>query len=317
MKTNFVPYNSLSKTRLKEISSYISQLSQDDLREAINEYLRGSIKFDNLGERILNFNIVPTSINGVQNAAIILKYKKKSIRYSNPHGDVTVATADIVKINGSKSESTVIPVIFLYNDDVGLDLLSHEKVHLCQDLLDSHYPLSEEEFELFNTRSRAEAYDSIRESKGEAEAKRFAIDSTCYTLWKEAEAIFYEGITDWNKWLTETYVCARSFEVLKSFEVHYSWNEEFGKIAFNRFSDFCAEMQMSVGWVKEMLGKRKLLNELCQVSDKMNIEDAKREQMNSLNMNQESHKKIKIGRNQPCHCGSGKKYKKCCLKKDT
>src|SRR5690625_4948110 len=24
----------------------------------------------------------------------------------------------------------------------------------------------------------------------------------------------------------------------------------------------------------------------------------------------------KIGRNEPCHCGSGKKYKKCCLKKD-
>lgn len=25
---------------------------------------------------------------------------------------------------------------------------------------------------------------------------------------------------------------------------------------------------------------------------------------------------IKIGRNDPCHCGSGKKYKKCCLLKD-
>lgn len=24
-------------------------------------------------------------------------------------------------------------------------------------------------------------------------------------------------------------------------------------------------------------------------------------------------KKIKIGRNEPCPCGSGKKYKKCCL----
>ena len=23
-----------------------------------------------------------------------------------------------------------------------------------------------------------------------------------------------------------------------------------------------------------------------------------------------------IGRNDPCHCGSGKKYKNCCLKKD-
>lgn len=24
----------------------------------------------------------------------------------------------------------------------------------------------------------------------------------------------------------------------------------------------------------------------------------------------------KLGRNEPCHCGSGKKYKKCCLEKD-
>jgi uncharacterized protein YecA (UPF0149 family) len=24
----------------------------------------------------------------------------------------------------------------------------------------------------------------------------------------------------------------------------------------------------------------------------------------------------KIGRNDPCHCGSGKKYKKCCLQED-
>ncbi len=24
----------------------------------------------------------------------------------------------------------------------------------------------------------------------------------------------------------------------------------------------------------------------------------------------------KMGRNEPCHCGSGRKYKKCCLRKD-
>ena len=24
----------------------------------------------------------------------------------------------------------------------------------------------------------------------------------------------------------------------------------------------------------------------------------------------------KIGRNDPCHCGSGKKYKRCCLEED-
>lgn len=26
---------------------------------------------------------------------------------------------------------------------------------------------------------------------------------------------------------------------------------------------------------------------------------------------------IKIGRNEPCPCGSGKKYKKCCIDKET
>lgn len=28
------------------------------------------------------------------------------------------------------------------------------------------------------------------------------------------------------------------------------------------------------------------------------------------------HVNSKLGRNQPCHCGSGKKYKRCCLEKD-
>ncbi|MBI2548163.1 SEC-C domain-containing protein [Candidatus Woesearchaeota archaeon] len=28
------------------------------------------------------------------------------------------------------------------------------------------------------------------------------------------------------------------------------------------------------------------------------------------------HKNAKLGRNEQCHCGSGKKYKKCCLDED-
>ncbi|MCC5890622.1 MAG: SEC-C domain-containing protein [Alkalibacterium sp.] len=30
----------------------------------------------------------------------------------------------------------------------------------------------------------------------------------------------------------------------------------------------------------------------------------------------DSSQRKKLGRNDPCHCGSGKKYKKCCLVKD-
>ncbi len=32
-------------------------------------------------------------------------------------------------------------------------------------------------------------------------------------------------------------------------------------------------------------------------------------------LEQEESKKPKIGRNDPCPCGSGKKYKKCCMNK--
>ncbi|HIZ71748.1 MAG TPA: SEC-C domain-containing protein [Candidatus Atopostipes pullistercoris] len=31
---------------------------------------------------------------------------------------------------------------------------------------------------------------------------------------------------------------------------------------------------------------------------------------------QQSTRSKKIGRNDPCPCGSGKKYKKCCMKKN-
>jgi hypothetical protein len=37
---------------------------------------------------------------------------------------------------------------------------------------------------------------------------------------------------------------------------------------------------------------------------------------NHYDMFKGSLKKKKIGRNEPCHCGSGIKYKKCCLKDD-
>jgi uncharacterized protein YecA (UPF0149 family) len=30
----------------------------------------------------------------------------------------------------------------------------------------------------------------------------------------------------------------------------------------------------------------------------------------------EAQKKIKVGRNDPCPCGSGQKYKKCCLPRE-
>jgi len=36
----------------------------------------------------------------------------------------------------------------------------------------------------------------------------------------------------------------------------------------------------------------------------------------SKTSSEETPKPVTIGRNDPCHCGSGKKYKKCCEEKD-
>lgn len=33
-----------------------------------------------------------------------------------------------------------------------------------------------------------------------------------------------------------------------------------------------------------------------------------------MRVDEQQHKKKKIGRNEPCPCGSGKKYKRCCGK---
>ena len=52
-----------------------------------------------------------------------------------------------------------------------------------------------------------------------------------------------------------------------------------------------------------------------EISDENKIKYANTIEMliNSRITQQQAHKK-KIGRNEPCPCGSGKKYKKCCLK---
>ena len=44
-------------------------------------------------------------------------------------------------------------------------------------------------------------------------------------------------------------------------------------------------------------------------------EDIKRK-IEEKGISLEKPEQRKLGRNEPCHCGSGKKYKKCCLDKD-
>lgn len=41
--------------------------------------------------------------------------------------------------------------------------------------------------------------------------------------------------------------------------------------------------------------------------------ETKKRAVHELTVRQAPAQSIQLGRNDPCHCGSGKKYKKCCL----
>lgn len=74
----------------------------------------------------------------------------------------------------------------------------------------------------------------------------------------------------------------------------------------------------------EIISLLKMLLEISQVSkqEKREIEDTIHKiddpegYESEINELVDSPKKRKLGRNEPCYCGSGKKYKRCCLEKD-
>jgi hypothetical protein len=321
MKTNFIPYTNVSMARLQEIAFNISQLSQYDLREAIVEFLRRDFGFKFSKQRMFKFDIVPTSINGVKNAAIIVKYPKSPILYTEESVFEEKAIAVPVKMKGNKT----IPVIFLFSPEISMRELNHEKIHICQQLLESHYPFSEEEFALsISDKGTEQTYYYIRRSIGEEEAKRYIINFICYRFWLESEAIFHAEVKDLNSWLFRVLTCFNPFDYLVDYKKGFHWDEDSWITAVERFSQFCHEMQTQVCWISQMLGGRSLIEELYYAYERMTIElVSEREQMNLFHDNGGSNDTYlvktdskKIGRNEPCHCGSGKKHKKCCLNKD-
>lgn len=63
---------------------------------------------------------------------------------------------------------------------------------------------------------------------------------------------------------------------------------------------------------------QELLNILKRLHNNTRTRENNRLTPKELNqvIKEQNMKRVNIGRNDPCYCGSGKKYKKCCLKKD-
>ncbi len=58
--------------------------------------------------------------------------------------------------------------------------------------------------------------------------------------------------------------------------------------------------------------------DLCEVEYLLNPQAfASQPRMGNSNNMTVKHEKPKVGRNEPCPCGSGKKHKKCCMQKNT
>jgi uncharacterized protein YchJ len=70
-------------------------------------------------------------------------------------------------------------------------------------------------------------------------------------------------------------------------------------------------------WVSAIFLIISFLLNYCEKNEPKTINNAQQNiTVNNYFINeQKEEKKEKTGRNDPCPCGSGKKYKKCCLKK--
>lgn len=77
-------------------------------------------------------------------------------------------------------------------------------------------------------------------------------------------------------------------------------------------------IENSGGIIKNEKELNEIMDRIVKVRNNSRIRENRGFSPNELReLHQSEAKKIKnIGRNDPCHCGSGKKYKKCCLKKD-
>lgn len=63
-------------------------------------------------------------------------------------------------------------------------------------------------------------------------------------------------------------------------------------------------------------GKEEFVNDFAEVLTRNEIKFHDPEKIDDIGKDIKIGKLRKLGRNEPCHCGSGKKYKKCCLDKD-
>ena len=99
-----------------------------------------------------------------------------------------------------------------------------------------------------------------------------------------------------NKWLDDT---ARNCGVSKSV------------LARNFIiAEYTTHKEMSIKLIKEQ-EKRKASTKARQIQPTRKENNSNLHNENNKNINT-SEKKQKVGRNEPCPCGSGKKYKKCC-----
>ncbi len=64
------------------------------------------------------------------------------------------------------------------------------------------------------------------------------------------------------------------------------------------------------------LPKPAIIDKMKILVEKRKEEQMERERLASMPKKPYVHDKPQVGRNDPCSCGSGKKYKKCCLLKE-
>jgi len=257
--TRFVPYDQVDIERLQQAADLIQSLSTKRLRQIACSGLRVAFEGKVTG-KMRDIRVARRPLLRVPDAMVRVEFDRSSFR------DETVRLAGLSRrLPPTRRAEPCLPVAYVFLDDPvfaqqGLDpeaVIEHEQVHLCQSLLDSHWPLTRRDADMVSTMNLRDAAICVRDEDGSLEALRFIDRVACGRLWTEGEAVYVTGTRTRWEWARETCRLAMPTRSANRLSMMLAARLDSGDASkalrpILMLPGFCREMQQTVPWVRDM-----------------------------------------------------------------
>lgn len=311
MKTNkFIPYDQISRLKLNKIASAIANIPEDDYYKLTIQNFKEFHNNFKIKKPFPNISLSKGQLLDIPNTFILVEFSDDPF-CGDDEGNRTGWTSLL-------PPDFLVPVIYIFIDGNGT--LEHEKIHACQLLSGQGYPFTPEEYKLFLTFDLLDAASHLLNIKEKKQATNFYINVICYRMWMELEAVYHAQEQEYSECLMHAFLNVSPFEEFLKIGKLLEWNGPELIKYLKRFTSFCNRMGTEVKWLGSLrkgiphsLGHDMVLLQQVMIEEKIGDWFKLLELTQYKNIDFEALiSQRKVGRNEPCPCGSGKKYKKCC-----